>query len=287
MTPVLTPEQVAQRWGDNPPVADEPTSAIARPLYTPEEAASLLGIARNTVYAYVRDGYLVGIRLGARTIRIPRWSIEQFQRTGDGGRDLPEEPGDDYRTAERALRDMPLRRALDLLASFDLEQLDWPARDSARAKRAEIETAVVVQELPGMAGIRPSRVPDRAKRRTISTALGAVDIWAWISPSGSAMARPGGPSRSSTQSASTMREAVRKANAEARRLYGKPIRAIGLRLRYRILERDGFACRYCGRKPPEVELHIDHVIAVANGGSTDDANLVTACADCNLGKSDR
>ena len=31
-------------------------------------------------------------------------------------------------------------------------------------------------------------------------------------------------------------------------------------------------------------LHVDHVVAVANGGSNVDENLVTACSNCNHGK---
>ena len=31
-------------------------------------------------------------------------------------------------------------------------------------------------------------------------------------------------------------------------------------------------------------MHVDHVIALANGGTNSPANLVTACGDCNLGK---
>lgn len=30
-------------------------------------------------------------------------------------------------------------------------------------------------------------------------------------------------------------------------------------LRFEVLRRDGFACTYCGRRPPDIELHIDHV----------------------------
>lgn len=55
------------------------------------------------------------------------------------------------------------------------------------------------------------------------------------------------------------------------------------RLRFKIFNRDGFACVYCGARPPTI-LHIDHVIPVANGGPTVEDNLVTACADCNMGK---
>jgi 5-methylcytosine-specific restriction endonuclease McrA len=33
------------------------------------------------------------------------------------------------------------------------------------------------------------------------------------------------------------------------------------RKRFRILNRDGFACRYCGRKAPDVMLQVDHIVA--------------------------
>ena len=59
---------------------------------------------------------------------------------------------------------------------------------------------------------------------------------------------------------------------------------ISKRLRFQILERDGFACRYCGAAAPHTVLHVDHVLAVKSGGTNDPENLVTSCRDCNLGK---
>lgn len=56
------------------------------------------------------------------------------------------------------------------------------------------------------------------------------------------------------------------------------------RVRFNVLHRDGFRCRYCGASGDGSTLHIDHVVAVANGGSNDPGNLVTACIECNLGK---
>ena len=52
---------------------------------------------------------------------------------------------------------------------------------------------------------------------------------------------------------------------------------------------DGFRCTYCGRSPSEhgVVLHVDHKVPVSRGGSNARENLTTACADCNLEKSDR
>lgn len=57
------------------------------------------------------------------------------------------------------------------------------------------------------------------------------------------------------------------------------------RLRFEILRRDEHACQYCGAKAPDVTLQIDHVVPVALGGDDKPTNLVTACKDCNGGKS--
>jgi hypothetical protein len=60
------------------------------------------------------------------------------------------------------------------------------------------------------------------------------------------------------------------------------------RLRFVVMRRDNFKCRLCGRSPandPSVVLHIDHVVAWANGGATVADNLQTLCSICNIGKS--
>lgn len=56
------------------------------------------------------------------------------------------------------------------------------------------------------------------------------------------------------------------------------------KLRLQVFSRDSFICKYCGRRPPEVALEVDHRISIADGGSNDIENLVTACVDCNRGK---
>lgn len=56
------------------------------------------------------------------------------------------------------------------------------------------------------------------------------------------------------------------------------------RLRFEILKRDGYACRYCGATAPDVPLHVDHVVPISLGGGDEPNNLVTSCADCNAGK---
>lgn len=61
--------------------------------------------------------------------------------------------------------------------------------------------------------------------------------------------------------------------------------AASKRLRYEVLRRDAHTCRYCGAKAPDVLLTVDHVIPDALGGTDDASNLVTACRDCNSGKS--
>lgn len=63
--------------------------------------------------------------------------------------------------------------------------------------------------------------------------------------------------------------------------------AIGKKLRFEVFKRDSFTCQYCGKKAPEVVLHVDHIMAKAEGGDDDLINLITSCADCNLGKGAR
>ncbi len=59
---------------------------------------------------------------------------------------------------------------------------------------------------------------------------------------------------------------------------------ISKKKRFDLFKRDGFQCQYCGNKPPAVVLELDHIVAVASGGSSHPDNLITACYDCNRGK---
>jgi hypothetical protein len=59
------------------------------------------------------------------------------------------------------------------------------------------------------------------------------------------------------------------------------------KLRFEVLKRDGFTCRYCGRKAPHVSLEVEHVIPAAKCGTDFIGNLVACCYECNIGKGDR
>jgi len=76
-------------------------------------------------------------------------------------------------------------------------------------------------------------------------------------------------------------QAVEVASVRPRR------REVPLSVRFAVLKRDNFTCRSCGRSPAThlgVTLHVDHVVAVVNGGTNDPRNLQSLCDDCNLGK---
>lgn len=65
-------------------------------------------------------------------------------------------------------------------------------------------------------------------------------------------------------------------------------RDVNLRLRFRVMQRDSFKCRKCGRSPatdPSIVLHVDHMKPYSKDGPTIIENLETLCSDCNLGKS--
>jgi hypothetical protein len=63
--------------------------------------------------------------------------------------------------------------------------------------------------------------------------------------------------------------------------------AIGKTLRFEVFARDEFTCQYCGQRPPDVLLEVDHIHPVSKGGTDDSINLITACFDCNRGKRDK
>lgn len=64
-------------------------------------------------------------------------------------------------------------------------------------------------------------------------------------------------------------------------------RPLSKKERFDVFERDAFACCYCGRRPPEVCLEVDHVVPLCEGGPDDLSNWVTSCEGCNRGKGGR
>jgi len=68
----------------------------------------------------------------------------------------------------------------------------------------------------------------------------------------------------------------------------KTKKSISWRLRFQIMRRDSFKCKFCGRSPATdlgVELHVDHIKPWSKGGETIPNNLQTLCSQCNIGKS--
>jgi 5-methylcytosine-specific restriction endonuclease McrA len=57
--------------------------------------------------------------------------------------------------------------------------------------------------------------------------------------------------------------------------------AVSKSIRFEIFARDTFTCQYCGRRPPDVVLELDHIHPVSKGGSDEVINLITSCYDCN------
>ena len=69
--------------------------------------------------------------------------------------------------------------------------------------------------------------------------------------------------------------------------HGNIRKPISQKVRWRVYCRDNFTCVYCGRKPPEVVLEIDHIVPVSFGGDNSIDNLVTSCKRCNSSKGNR
>lgn len=61
--------------------------------------------------------------------------------------------------------------------------------------------------------------------------------------------------------------------------------SISKKIRFEVFKRDKFTCQYCGSNPPNVTLEVDHIQPKSKNGTDDINNLITACFDCNRGKS--
>jgi len=70
--------------------------------------------------------------------------------------------------------------------------------------------------------------------------------------------------------------------------------SVSATLRAQILRRNGYTCQVCGRGAGDpdpmtpgrrVQLHIDHIRPLSEGGSNDPENLRVLCSACNAGRS--
>lgn len=69
------------------------------------------------------------------------------------------------------------------------------------------------------------------------------------------------------------------------RPFGAERKPLSKKMRFDVFKRDSFTCQYCGSNPPAVVLEVDHIHPVSKGGRNVVDNLITACFDCNRGKS--
>lgn len=51
-------------------------------LLTPKEVSEILGVARSSIWRYIRQGKLKAIKFSKRNYRIKRREVEKFQKKG-------------------------------------------------------------------------------------------------------------------------------------------------------------------------------------------------------------
>lgn len=56
-------------------------------------------------------------------------------------------------------------------------------------------------------------------------------------------------------------------------------------MRWDVYNRDNFTCQYCGKGAHQNLLELDHIVPLSQGGRDHRDNLITACFECNRGKS--
>ncbi len=70
------------------------------------------------------------------------------------------------------------------------------------------------------------------------------------------------------------------------RYNGVPKRAVNFSRR-NLYRRDRYTCQYCGARPGQQELSIDHIVPRSRGGTSTWQNCVLACMPCNRRKGSR
>lgn len=75
--PAILPDAYTQPISHDPQPVQPDTLLQAKSLYTPAEAAKILGIGTNNIYNLLRSRQLKSIRIG-RLIKVPRTALEEF-----------------------------------------------------------------------------------------------------------------------------------------------------------------------------------------------------------------
>lgn len=69
--------------------------------------------------------------------------------------------------------------------------------------------------------------------------------------------------------------------------YDRTPRASVRLTRRNLMIRDQYQCQYCGRRPNQRDLNVDHIVPRSRGGVDSWENLVVSCRVCNLRKGRR
>lgn len=130
-------------------------------------------------------------------------------------------------------------------------------------------------------GSHPSRVGGKAYVKRFGS---------WLKALAAFVERVNADEPAATSSPVTASDTATKepeSNSGSVREYG---RDVPLGLRFKVLRRDYFRCVLCGDNPPknsDCVLHVDHIQPWSKGGKTEEGNLRTLCAVCNVGRGNR
>lgn len=156
-----------------------------------------------------------------------------------------------------------------------------------RPNRKQISDAELLAELARVwrtLGHRPSKIEWEASKPQYSYTTYKQRFGGWTSACASLVDRAARVTPPATGTDLPVEARIHAAAIPAERK-----RDVPLKLRLKILSRDGFKCVLCGRTPalhPGAILHVDHIVPFCRGGTTTEPNLRTLCEQCNWGKGD-
>ena len=159
---------------------------------------------------------------------------------------------------------------------------------TSRKKFADVEIFDEMERIWKLLGHRPSRQEWTQQGPKYSYKTYSDRFGGWVAACGSFIEYKSGQWPTTGTSDEEERSEVKGAiSAKAEKPTPVGPRAIPLKIRFRVLDRDGYRCILCGKSPAMdlgIKLHIDHIVPYSKGGQSIQENLRTLCQNCNWGK---
>lgn len=165
--------------------------------------------------------------------------------------------------------------------------VEYKRKFSSRQKITNIQLFNEMERVWKLLGHRPSRQEWIQQSPEYSYKAYSDRFGGWIAACGNFIAYKSGNLSPEQQGNEGLEKEYLLAKPSDTKKVVVGTRGIPLKLRFKIMDRDGYRCVLCGKSPAMdigTKLHLDHIHPYSKGGKSEEMNLRTLCQNCNWGK---